>query len=575
MAGKSSIIDIRMRLRDAKRFKDDLEKNKKATKSFGGTARKVGKNLAGMAAGFAGMAAAKEAVSTTTTLAKSTLGLHNALGLSVESASSWAAVAQVRGVEQKALSQSFGKVAKMAEAAKSGSAGATASFAKLGISQQELLRLNFDQLLGATADGLNGISNKTDQAAVAQQVFGRGWQTIAPILRGGSKEMDAQLGLAKKYGAMFGGKSVKSMQDFIQAQRESEFAMIGLQIAFATRIVPALTKVYSRLTKLIEGFRKLPGPVQKAIVAVAAIAGMSVVLGPVTSGVMALVTAFKALSLQAVILKIKTILLKVALIAFKIQLIATAIATKAWAAAQWLLNAALAMNPIVLVVAALVLLAAGFVLAYKKVGWFRHAVQAVWRWIKSNWPKLVMILGGPLGIAVVQIIKHWAKIKSSTLVAVNFVKDKFWGVIHFFKGMPSKIGHATKGLFDGIKNAFKSAINWVIKRWNDLEFGMDAKKIAGKTVVPGFHIGTPNIPELYKGGFISSGNYGSFTTGERGPELQTVTPSGIMVQPLNSISTASLASTGGNQNVITKVYLDRKQIAEAVGMTVRDRRARR
>ena len=53
-----------------------------------------------------------------------------------------------------------------------------------------------------------------------------------------------------------------------------------------------------------------------------------------------------------------------------------AVATKAMAAAQKLLNLALIANPIGLVIAAIALLVVGLVIAYKKVSWFRDAVNA-------------------------------------------------------------------------------------------------------------------------------------------------------------------------------------------------------
>lgn len=575
MGGKSSIIDIRLRLRDAKRFQSDMDKSGKSTKTFGVNAKKLGRNLAGAAAGFAGMAKAKEAINTTTTLAKSTLGLHNALGLSVESSSKWAAVAQVRGIEQKALAQSFGKVAKMSEAAKNGSESAAKSFGKLGISQNELMHNDMDEMLAAAADGLAGIKDKGDQAAVAQQVFGRGWQTVVPLLRGGSKEMDEQLGLAKKYGAMFGGNSVKSLQDFIQAQRESQFAMIGLQIAFSTRVVPALTKVYAKLTKAIDGFRKLPGPVKKAVVALLAIASAAVVFSPLITAIGAVITVLKLFSLRVLIAKVQVIAWRVALIAIRVAVVAMTIATKAWAVAQWLLNRAMMMNPIGLLVIALIAVVAVFVLAYKKVGWFRRAVQAVWAFIKNNWPKVTAILGGAIRRAVQIIVAVWGKLRSATGAVVNFIKDKFWGIVNFFKRMPRQIANATKNLFNGLKESFKNAINWIIKKWNGMSFGMDAVKIAGKTVIPGVHVGTPDIPLLANGGFMPRGNYGSFITGDAGPEIQTVTPQGITVRPLTKFNAPAVAGGGGDIRVVTPVYLDGKQIAEVVNNVVRSKRARR
>ena len=40
------------------------------------------------------------------------------------------------------------------------------------------------------------------------------------------------------------------------------------------------------------------------------------------------------------------------------------------------------------------------------------AVQFVWNWIKDNWPLLLAILTGPIGVAVALIVTHWDTIKA-------------------------------------------------------------------------------------------------------------------------------------------------------------------
>ncbi|MBT2213456.1 phage tail tape measure protein [Actinomadura sp. NEAU-AAG7] len=110
----------------------------------------------------------------------------------------------------------------------------------------------------------------------------------------------------------------------------------------------------------------------------------------------------------------------------------SAAATKAWAAGQWLLNAAMSANPIGLVVVAVVALIAAFVLAYKKVGWFRTAVLAVWgalktgvvfaiNFVRDHWRLILPILLGPLGLFIALGTKYWAQIKGIFSAAVSWV----------------------------------------------------------------------------------------------------------------------------------------------------------
>jgi TP901 family phage tail tape measure protein len=80
-------------------------------------------------------------------------------------------------------------------------------------------------------------------------------------------------------------------------------------------------------------------------------------------------------------------------------------------------------------------------------------------------------------------------------------------IVGFFTDLPARITTATSGMFDGIKTAFKDAINWVITKWNNLSFtipGVDTH-IPGVGTIGGFTLGTPNIPLLARGGFVTNG----------------------------------------------------------------------
>src|SRR3546814_10750441 len=85
--------------------------------------------------------------------------------------------------------------------------------------------------------------------------------------------------------------------------------------------------------------------------------------------------------------------------------------------AQKALNIAMRLNPIGLVVTALILVGSALVLAYKKSETFRRIVNGAFsavrnvavgafNWIRGNWPLLLAIITGPIGLAVLGIRKH-------------------------------------------------------------------------------------------------------------------------------------------------------------------------
>lgn len=113
--------------------------------------------------------------------------------------------------------------------------------------------------------------------------------------------------------------------------------------------------------------------------------------------------------------------------------------TNGLAAAQAGLNAALAANPIGLVIIAIAALIAIFVLAYKKVGWFRDMVNAAWAGIKTAvgavvdwfqttvWPVLKQvwdgIAAGALWLWNNAIKPAWDGIKTAVAVVVDWFQN--------------------------------------------------------------------------------------------------------------------------------------------------------
>lgn len=210
--------------------------------------------------------------------------------------------------------------------------------------------------------------------------------------------------------------------------------------------------------------------------------------------------------------------------------LAGAAATGVMAGAQWALNAAMTANPIGLIIVGIAALVAGLVIAYKKSDTFRKIVTAafgavkdaaLWafNWVKSHWPLLLAILTGPIGIAVLVITKNWDRIKSGAAAVKDFIVDKFVALVSFYRSMPARIGKAVRGMFDGIKEAFRGAINFVIDAWNGLSFSLPGFDPPGPgPKFGGITIGTPDIPRLARGGDVEA--HRPYIVGDAGrPEL--------------------------------------------------------
>jgi len=153
-------------------------------------------------------------------------------------------------------------------------------------------------------------------------------------------------------------------------------------------------------------------------------------------------------------------------------------ATQAFTAAQAAFNVIMALNPVVLIVLAIVAFIAVLVLAYNKVDWFKNfvdgafklilgAVKAVVGWVTDNWPLLLAILTGPIGLAVLAIVKNWDTIKAGFTAVKDWIGDRIGDIVGFITGIPGRIAAVTSTMWDGIKTAFTAVKDWVGDRIGD------------------------------------------------------------------------------------------------------------
>lgn len=139
--------------------------------------------------------------------------------------------------------------------------------------------------------------------------------------------------------------------------------------------------------------------------------------------------------------------------------------------------------------------------------------------ISEWWDKLVAWTKAPFLLIkdIIMAVVDWAKGKFDEWIEktkwvrdkiseyIGAVTDRFWDIVTNIKGVwdnfwswidrivdrlnGMKDRFSFGGIFDGLKNAFRDAMNWIVGKWNNLSFG-----------VGDFKIGTPDIDFFASGG---------------------------------------------------------------------------
>jgi hypothetical protein len=421
----------------------------------------------------------------------------------------------------------------MADSAARAADKANAPFTQLGVSLADVRKGDTQKVLLEAADGFAKIRNPAQRAALAQQLFARQGQALAPLLYKGSKAIQEQLDTADKYGATLDGKTTKSVGELIAQQREMGIAMDGVKIKLGSALMPVILSLATALIGVVR------------------------VMQPLTT--------------NATAMKVAIGLLVVAFVAYKVAVIASTIASLG-------LNAS--MLPTIAIAAAIVvgiaaLIAIGVLLykhwddlsklAGKVWSGIKKGAQAALDWLKRNWPLILGVLAGPFGLAIVAIYKNWDKItgaisdgfaavkkaigagqaavvgwgtnianwiKSGIVGALAGIGSAAWGVVNNvgavisqyigkIRGWGEIIGNGIKAGFSasisGLAAIFKGALNAVLKLWNALK--IPGFKIKGPGPLPDIKfpaIKFPDIPLLAQGGVVTGPTLAML--GEAGPE---------------------------------------------------------
>jgi hypothetical protein len=463
------------------------------------------------------------AVDATEGLAKSTMTLQRATGLDAEQASAWAEVTKVRGINTKQFQVGLVKMSKTMSAANSGNKKAAATLAAVGVSADTIHAGDVTKAISQSADVFSAMVNPAEKAAKAQELFGKQGQALLPMLSGGSAGLQEQLDMAKQYGAVIGTDGVEHTKEMAAQQREMKMASDGLKISLGEALVPAMVAVSTELTKIV--------------------------------------TVMQPVLRNATAMKVIITLLTTAFLVYRGAMMVSTLMTLAF-------NAALLLIP--LAIAAIVI---GLVLAYKKVGWFRDAVNAAFGAVKAaavavfNWIKNAAVntfnwIRTAASNAINWISGAWGKIKDGARAAIDGVKGAFRGVVGWFRGVGSSI---VNGIVNGIKSAPGAIYNAIGSLLSALPLpGFVKNKLRGAL---GFHATGGVVRTPYQ------------IVGERGPELAAL-PRGTRITPLRSSvlappTLAGAAAGLGAGQTTAHFYLDRRLVATAVAQDTADQQARR
>ena len=400
------------------------------------------------------------------------------------------------------------------------------------------------------------------KTADAMTIFGaRAGPGMMALVSQGSGALAELTGTLKDSGGTAERIASTQLEGMSGAVVEMKSAFEGLMIALSEDVLPIFTMLIDKITPILQKFTALPGPV-KAIVVVVGI--LAAVMGPLLIAIGMMIPAIAALSGVMAGLSLSMGPITIAIVAIAAAVAAGILIWKNWdkiVAFFW-----------------------GTLDKVKEV--FQNVSNKIFDLFNSKWGWLLP--GGLLFRAITLIKENWDSIWAAIEILAIVAWEKISGAFTKYFGWMLPGGAIHKALtnimlkwssvWGGIKDKFKTIADFVLKIWDDnfgwlrpggvlftalgkvkdkwvetwkiiggavkapvnlaitginklidlmnaFEFGWEAKKVRGVTVIPGFDFKPFNlshIPHLAKGGIVRKPTLAMI--GESGPEA--VTPLG-------------------------------------------------
>lgn len=221
------------------------------------------------------------------------LDLSAITGLSTDALQEWEYVADIAGVSGDAVAQSARRMTQRLDGLTEETEANAQMFDEMGLSHQAWIDMDQEDKMNSVIYALADMEDETRRNEIANEMFGRGWTDLAPILDMSAEELEA-LGIeAHELGVVLSEDSLNAANDFrIEMEKlKNEFMAVFYEVALQfipifqevflplirDHIVPAVLDFGERIAELAEWFRGLDEDMQHNILQWA---GIAAAIGP-------------------------------------------------------------------------------------------------------------------------------------------------------------------------------------------------------------------------------------------------------------------------------------------------------
>jgi len=205
-------------------------------------------------------------------------------GFSTEALSELRVAAELSGSSLKGMETGIRRMSKVIVDAKDGLGESVDALDRMGVSVDDLMGKSPEEQFEILTAALADMSDKTEQVATAQEIFGRAGTALLPMLAGGSAALEEMKQKAHEMGVVFDQEAADKAARLADSFTTLKGSLQGVMLAIAEQLAPVVTDVAEKMgtaiSKISTWTDANPGLTRVIVLVAAAVGGFLLVLGP-------------------------------------------------------------------------------------------------------------------------------------------------------------------------------------------------------------------------------------------------------------------------------------------------------
>ena len=329
------------------------------------------------------------------------------LGMSRQAYQEWDFILSQSGASIDSMKGGIKTLTNMYDDLGKGTATATEAFGRLGLSYESMAGMSQEEIFETTVTALQGVTNETERAALANDLLGKSGSELAPLLASGSGSIEEMKKKAEELGLVLSDDTIDAGVTFTDTMDQAKRSMSTMVTSIGAAVMPQIQKLLDWFLAHMPEIKEVATKVFDKISSAIEFIGKHIkVILPILGVFLATMLALKVIGIVTSLIS------------------AWSTVTKIASGIQAAFNAIMAANPIFLIVMAIAALIA----------------------------------------IIVILVKHWDDVKAAAEKAWNWIKGIWEGVATWFKeNIIDPIVNFFTGLWDGIKSIFSAVVDFLYR----------------------------------------------------------------------------------------------------------------